>query len=743
MMRTMRKGLIACLACLCLAMLLAGLLGGGTWLMHASAAEGDVPSATTVPEEKLEQLSMDNGTLLYAMGTGTKTVQFKPTAESGGDYSLANATDLAIRFKVVNRQANRPNVSSGLCYVRIKFAGNDTVWGVTKEDMRFTFVNAATNEIESVRVSNGVPEDGSDAIGGQLNVPVRTDGTVYFPLTQIRDGVQQDALGNRLTDTADYQNLTVEYIEFTYSAHRWNWAIGDIALVRQAENTVTTDVLDLTPEAVSAAQTLYSAWYDNVKLVVNGTDATVTADGAYEVDLGAPGKVRIPSDKVFAYDPVVVTSELAEGYGITQVVTSAEGKEIPQRGEEADNLTASGYNKDRSALSTGYTYEGEYFLRRGNHGLHPGGVDDTATLGTEPLDATIEVTVSPLVALEVTGETTGVNIYYFRLGTMDKFACVYAQDDWTDMPDDGSDGKIWLKPDEEATLLVVPETGYVFTGLKLNEQDVTTEDTNISRNEETGQIIAALYKISIGEESTLEVLGMGEETPITFDIAEEGGSVTVDGAPLTEETLTSNVFKTHIIDAIPEKGYAAHVSVIYPAEEEGGEAQIVELEASSDGKYYYQVDKAFTLKITFDVVTYKITYRLNNGEYAAGESNPETITYFETATLKNLTRDGYDFKGWRIEGETDFVTELKEVESDLTLIAVFELADTPAPGPGDDPDPGDDPGPGDDPNPGTEEPSGGLPTGAIVGICVGAVVLVAAVVVAVVLIRKKIRNRNK
>lgn len=239
MMRTLRKTLIAGLAGLGL---LSALMGG-MMLMRASAADGDVPSATTVPESELEQLSMENGTIVYTTGTGTKTVQFKPTAESGDDYSLANATDLAIRFKVLNRQSNRPNSGSGLSWVRIKFAESDTVWGVTKEDLRFTFVDAADDEVGTVRISNG----GNNAVGGQLNVSVRTDGTVYIPLTQIRDGNQPDALGNRLTDTAGYQDLTVEYIEFTYSAHRWNWAFGDIALIRQAENTVTTDVLDLRP----------------------------------------------------------------------------------------------------------------------------------------------------------------------------------------------------------------------------------------------------------------------------------------------------------------------------------------------------------------------------------------------------------------------------------------------------------------------------------------------------------------
>ena len=722
MMRTLRKTLIAGLAGLGL---LSALMGGGMMLMRASAADGDVPSATTVPESELEQLSMENGTIVYTTGTGTKTVQFKPTAESGDDYSLANATDLAIRFKVLNRQSNRPNSGSGLSWVRIKFAESDTVWGVTKEDLRFTFVDAADDEVGTVRISNG----GNNAVGGQLNVSVRTDGTVYIPLTQIRDGNQPDALGNRLTDTAGYQDLTVEYIEFTYSAHRWNWAFGDIALIRQAENTVTTDVLDLTPEAVTAGQELYDVWYDNVKLVVNGTEATETADGTYEVDLGAQGKVRIPSGKVFAYDPVLLTSDLADGYGITKVSTSAEGKTIPQRGEEADNLSTGGYNKDRSALLTGYTYEGEYFLRRGNHGLQTSGADDTADLGTAPLNGTIEVTVSPLVALNVTGEADGVDIYYFRLGTMAKFDCVSALNDWTDMPDDGSDGTLWLKPNEEAAVLVIPKAGYDFTGVKLNGSDLTAAETKADKT--SGRVAAAIYKVAVGEEVDFEVLGVGDQVELALDLPAEGGSVSVDGTVLTGTTLESNIYKTLSIDAAPEKGYKATVSIVYPAAEEGGEERVVTLEPASDGKYYYQVDGVFTLRVAFDVVSYTLTYRLNNGTYAEGESNPETITYFDTVTLKSVSRDGYDFMGWRIEGQSGYVTELKSVESDLTLIAVFEMASV---------DPGDDPGttPEEPSQPSDENGNQGL----IIGLSVAAAVVVIAAVVAVVIVIRKKKGKN-
>lgn len=731
MTKTLRRALIACLATLCL---LAALLGGGMMFMRASAAGEDVPAATTVPENELEQLSIENGVISrITTASGTSTVRFTPASESGDDYTLTDATDLAFRFKVVYRQANRPNDSSGLCYVRIKFAGNDTVWGASKEDLRFTFVNALTDEVGTVRISNG----GNNNIGGQLNVPVGTDGTVYIPLTQIRDGNQTSALGNRLTEMQNWSDLAIEYIEFTYSASRWDFAFGDIALIRRTNDAITTDVLDLTAAATNNA-TLYDAWYDNVTLKVNGTEATLADDGIYTVDLGEMGKVYFDSDKVFAYDPIRVHSELAEGYGITGVATSAEGKTIDQRGAEADNLEIrSGnnyvYHKNGSALLTGYAYEGEYFLRRGNHCKGAESPDDdTVELGTEPLNATIEVTVSPLVALDITGEADGVDIYYFRYDSLTdwNFITHADVDDWSNMIDDGSDGKLWLAPNDESTVVVVPKAGYDFTGLKLEGETENLSIAEQQADDTTGSLEIALYKISVGETKQLEVLGLGEEVTLAAEVGEHG-SVTVDSVA-AEGTFTSNIYKTLTIEATPDKGYEAAVSVVYAAQEPDGEERVVPLTVASDGNYYYQVDGAFTIRAEFSVVTYALTYRLNNGEYASGESNPATITYFDTVTLKNPVREGYDFMGWRIEGEEGTVTELKEVESDLTLIAVFEMADTPV-----DPDPGDDPG--DDPGGDNGGDNGGGCGGALagaLGLGVAAAVIMIATV-AVILKKKK------
>lgn len=672
MMKPLRRALM-----LCLTLGVCAFAGAGT-AMLSSSAEEEVPSATTVPDEKLEQLDIDGGVIAYSTSTGTGTVRFTPSAGEG-NYTLTDATDIALRFKAMHRQTNRPNVGSGLSYFRIKFVGSDTVWGISKEDLRFTFLDAQTGKTGTVRVSNG----GNGAVGGQLNVSSGTDGTVYIPLTQLRDGTQTDSFGNRLTDTKNWESLQIEYIEYTNSTSRWDFAYGDIALIRQSNGEVTTDELALDAAAGSSNITLYDVFYDNVILKVNGTVATETAEGNFAVDLGEQGTVYIDSDKLFAYDPVYLHSDLADGYGITSVATSVQGIDgytLSQRGEEADNWGNGARNRDRSALLSGYTYEGEYYIRKGNHGLYPGGSDELSTLGAQPVDCTVEVTVSALTPVEIVGDNAvGVDVYYSRLDTLEKVNTIMGYGEWIDFPDSGEDGTVYLKPEEEGVIVVVPKEGYDFTGLKFNGEAATAVEQTTG---DGGRITAALYKFTISQPAEMEILGLGDEVSLGLDIAEEGGSVKIDGTAATGDTYASNVYKTLAIEATPDTGYAVTVSAVYPAEEEGGEETVLPIALSDDGKYYYRVDGAFTLKVSFEVVTYHITYRLNNGEYASGESNPETITYFDAVTLKNVSRDGYDFLGWRIEGEEEYVTELKEISSDITLIAVFELqeADPPVSG---------------------------------------------------------------
>lgn len=649
-----------CVAFLAACMSVAAL---GAW--HAAkTARADEPQTseylTTVPEKDLRQLKIENGTFAYAKSTGNKTVRFTVN----GTYTLNSVTDFAVRFKVPNRQANRPNTNSALAYLRFKFKNNDTVYGVTKEDQgtnsevprpRYTFLSATSGEVEDVLISNG-----GNGIGGQLNVPRGRDGTVYIPLKHLRDGNTVAQIGNRLIDSAGYENLELEYVELAYSAYRWDFVIGEMAFIKQSEGVVTTETINVTASAVTSNLELLTGYYDNVKLIVNDTEATKTAEGAYEAQTEG-GTISIPSDKLFFFDGLKMSATLQEGYGITKVESTAEGKEVAQT-EEANNA---------NAVLTGWTNGGKFYLRKGNHGAKP---DDntfekmeagTDILGIAPLNWTVRVTVSQLVKLVVTGENSAAAVVSYN--TTDNSA---------------TDGKIYLKPGEDAVITVKPQSGYDFRGVKLNGEELTLADENKTTDGETGRITQAKYTVNLSADGQIEFLGLGDETQLTLDLDATGGNVTIDGNAVSDTSYTVNIYKTLAIAATPEKGYAADVSVIY-GEEEG---DVKQLTAASDGKYYYSVDKAFTLKVTFSVVTYKITYRLNGGAYAAGESNAETITYFDTLELKNPVKEGYTFKGWRTEGGRETITTLKNVESDLTLIAVFELEETPDPQPEENPE---------------------------------------------------------
>ncbi|MDD6995090.1 MAG: InlB B-repeat-containing protein [Candidatus Borkfalkiaceae bacterium] len=646
---------------MCVAFLAACMSVASFGALHAAkTASAEAPQVsdylTEVPEKDLQQLQIENGTFAYAKSTGNKTVRFTVN----GSYTLSSVTDFAVRFKVPDRQFNRPNNGSALAYLRFKFKDNDTIYGVTKEDQgadseaprpRYTFLSATSGEVEDVLISNG----GNNNVGGQLNVPRGRDGTVYIPLKHLRDGKTTADIGNRLIDSTGYENLELEYVELTYSAYRWDFVIGEMAFIKQNEGVVTTEKINATASAVTGNLELLTGYYDNVKLIVNGSEATKTAEGTYEAQTEG-GTISVPSDKLFFFDGLKISAALEEGYGITKVESLAEGKEVAQT-EETNNA---------NAVLTGWKNGGKFYLRKGNHGAKP---DDntfeqnektTDILGTAPLNWTVNVTIGKLVKLEVTGENSAAAVVSYNT---------------TD--DSAADGKIYLKPNEDAVITVKPQSGYDFRGVKLNGSDLDLADENKTTDGESGRITQAKYTVNLSADGQIEFLGLGDETQLTLDIDKTGGSVSIDGNVVSDTSYTVNIYKTLAITATPEKGYAADVTVIY-GEEEGESKQLT---PASDGKYFYPVDKAFTLKVSFRVVTYTLTYRLNGGAYAAGESNAETITYFDTLELKNPVKEGYTFKGWRTEGGSETITTLKNVESDLTLIAVFELKESEQPAP--------------------------------------------------------------
>ena len=85
-------------------------------------------------------------------------------------------------------------------------------------------------------------------------------------------------------------------------------------------------------------------------------------------------------------------------------------------------------------------------------------------------------------------------------------------------------------------------------------------------------------------------------------------------------------------------------------------------------------DQVFTAN--WEVTSYAITYELNGGSLAAGDSNPVTYTIeSDDIVLKNPVRKGYTFTGWSWEDETEGQTEVTIAKGSFgakTFVASWE-----------------------------------------------------------------------
>ena len=70
------------------------------------------------------------------------------------------------------------------------------------------------------------------------------------------------------------------------------------------------------------------------------------------------------------------------------------------------------------------------------------------------------------------------------------------------------------------------------------------------------------------------------------------------------------------------------------------------------------------------IVEYTITYHLDGGTNAL--KNPEVYTYEDIITLKDATKEGYDFAGWFLDStKTEQIFEISGRTGNLNLYAKF------------------------------------------------------------------------
>ena len=662
------------LALLCAVVSLFALSMAAFWLFgsNVKTAYAAAEHKTEIPNERLESLSYDGGVYAYANKTGTATVRYTPSG-TDSDYSLANATDIAFRFGVSYRQINKPNSGTGLCYVRIKFKNNDKLYGITKEDVKLTFVES-DGSVGLVRISNG-----GKGVGGQINCVKGTDGTLVVPLSCLMDGSTTTDLGASIVDTENYAALEIEYVDFVVSAYRYDFVFGQFAIVRKTGETYNYDVLPfVASESGSSLLTLVNNFYDTVdSFKVNGNEAVKNSDGLYEAALDGIGTVSFDcGDSLRFFDKVKVSLDGEEGYGITGVKTFISGFESGEN------------NQTSTPLASGHAYGFDFAFRPGERD------ENTSVVGLEPLHVRAEVTVSELVKVDCDNAGAIISI----IGV-----------------DDNSDGKLYMKADEDYELKVVPVAGFEFAGISLNGETVSDRTEN-----DDGSY---LYTIRVGENARIGILGLGETTGLMLSVPEVGGKASIDNEEVHSGNYATNLYKKHELTIASDKGYAASVKLVYAAAE-GEEAKEIAL-AEENGKYVFIVDGAFTVKVEFTVREFVVTYRLNGGALAGDKTNPEKITYFDTIALNAPVKEGYAFTGWRIEGTDGLITELKNVESDIVVIAVFEMEEDPV-------DSGDS---------GSKTDSSGCEKGCFGALDFGGAFVLAVLAAAVFAVRKKNYNR--
>ena len=612
--------LAAVFACACSAILGAAMMLGG---QIRAGAEENMTALTSVPEDELVCLSNADAAMFYSNKTGATKVRYT----AAEDYALTDVTDIAVRLTNSQRQTNKSNASAGLTYYRIKFKDNDTVYNIKNE--QYILGEDGTTKLythfKTISPTGSVKRTFGITGAGQMSFTETFDGTVYIPLWMLYDGKSTEE-ADCLTSRSDYADLKIEYVEFEVSTYRWDLIVGDMALVKHTGEEYTETVMRFEREAQDSNCTLLTDIYDDVELVVNDVKATADGQGAFAAALGEMGSVQMPADKLMFFRPVSLSSKLGAGYGITNILINYYKDDVL-----IDAAT-------RNPLSEEYALGGEYTVRDG------GREENTSALGQSPVKVEIRATVSPLIKLNLAGESEGVEISYKKL-------------------DDGSDGVIYLAKNQDSTLTVKVKEGFDFAGLKLGNKEL----------ENVGAEGTYEYVVRIAEESSLTVLGLGEEVRLNVLLADGIKAEVAIGDRIFTAAATeyaSNLLKKLTLSVLPDAGYAVKVEKVIPATETE-EEQITEILSDTD-EYVISVDGAFNIRVSTSVLTYRITYRLNNGVLAEGESNPETITVLDAVELKNPVREGYTFTGWKIEGRDGYVTELKNISEDITVVAEFK-----------------------------------------------------------------------
>lgn len=403
----------------------------------------------------------------------------------------------------------------------------------------------------------------------------------------------------------------ITFIEVEFNASRWDLFIGRAAFDYNNGKSTEFSSSFSTP---SRNLTLLNAFCDKVELVVNGYSAEKTENYCGQsVTLGDLGSVYTEADEVAFFDYIKINSDLKEGYGITDIYIETTGGELEKK----------------SLRTEGYVLGGSFVFRTNRD-------ENTEALGLEPLTVRISVRVEKLARIEVIN--AGVTVRYGDI-------------------DDSKDGVIYLCKSYTSVITAEVKDGFDFAGLSYNGRFLS----NIAQPGE-----AYRCKITPDSDGYLEIVGFGQ--PVTLNVSVgEGVKLLCDGKDFSGE-YEYQMYTRLLIDTETEKGYVCVLTV------KDASGKRIDVEQNEYGQYIVVLTGDMTIEASVILARYNITYDLDGGEYENGE-NPSVITYFDTVTLISPVKTGYEFEGWRIYGTEEFITELKSVEGDLKLEAVFKRID--------------------------------------------------------------------
>ena len=199
---------------------------------------------------------------------------------------------------------------------------------------------------------------------------------------------------------------------------------------------------------------------------------------------------------------------------------------------------------------------------------------------------------------------------------------------------------------------------------------------HVLRNHDGNDVIAETEEMTIKADTevvpeTKTYDGYACETPSKVKICENGQIIECCYNEL-QYTITYVLYSGTNVASNPDKIYYTENVTLADATKAYTtfNGWYLDSEFSSKIEKLSKVCKDITLYAKFTDIEYGITYVLNGGTNV--NSNPTIITYYETITLANASKNYCTFDGWYTDSAfTNKVETLSNINSDITLYAKF------------------------------------------------------------------------